>query len=162
MMRTVAVTVAAMAVLSACQSAAKLEEERAPLSPHVEIDPFTLAIEAGRWSVLIDRARDGVMQSPPAVNEEELTLRIDETLKTGALTLLVLRNEACRKGLALDAACSFDDWPAWTLEPPVAGTDLETLRLRSEWLGEAQGELTYVGCEVGREVTGEDFFCAVE
>lgn len=155
-----------LATLSACQPTPAQQAEQTPVppvaEPQPEIDLFTLAIEAGRWSVIIDQARNGVREAPFNDRDEDLTLRIDESLKSGAAELLLLRNQACRKGLATGQTCVLPDWPAWTIEPPTAGTDPAILQQRSEWLGAAVSELSGIGCEAGRTATGDERFCAVE
>ena len=169
MLRSIALAISTLTALSACQSAPvqttapSLAPQQPPSTVEREdIDPFTLAIETGRWRVIVDRAREGVRNAPSDDRDEDNTLRIDRQLKSGALELLLLRNDACANGLASARICTFIDWPEWTLEPPRAGTDLVTLQRRSEWLGAAIGDLSSIGCDAGRTATGDERFCAVE
>lgn len=166
MLRSIVTASLALAMLAACQTAPAREAEQTPAPPAAEqqpeIDLFTLAIEAGRWSVIVDQARNGVREAPFDDRDEDLTLRIDESLKSGAAELLLLRNEACRKGLATGNDCVLANWPGWINEPPTSGTDPAILQQRSEWLGAALSELSGIGCDAGRAATGDERFCAVE
>ncbi len=166
---TIALAIAVF-TLSACQTAPAQEPPAppapsiAPPAPAEDVDLFTLAIETGRWNVIIDRARDGVRQSASVDgdSDEALVLRSDMSLKSGALELLLLRNDACAKQLASARICTFLDWPAWTLELPTAAISPDTLQQRSDWLGEALGEMSAIGCDAGEAATGDERFCAVE
>lgn len=134
----------------------------APADP---IDPFLLAIEAGRWQVLMDHAAQGAMAAPDPVSqaaEEPDALRIDRSLKQGAASLLTLRDIVCAKELVPHEKCVFQDWPSWTAEPFTAATPIETLQVRSDWLGETMQDIVAAGCEAGKTSTQDELFCSVE
>lgn len=128
------------------------------------LDPFVVMIDAERWGVIIDKAMDGARQAdvPFAGADQSDLYRADAALKSGAASLLDLRNEICVKGMLAGAACDLKDWPDWTREPPTDKTPIEELDRRSRWLGEVMGPFTDAGCEAGRKATGENLFCSVE
>lgn len=157
--------------LAACQpqqQAAKAPEPAppvaAPATPSEPLDPFVVAIGAERWGVIIDKAMDGAQQSavPSAGVDLGDLYRADAALKSGAASLIELRNQVCSQGLVTGAACELKDWPAWTREPPTDKTPLAELDRRSQWLGEAMQPFTDAGCEAGRKATKDDLFCSVE
>jgi hypothetical protein len=134
-------------------------------SPSEPLDPFVVMIGAERWEVILDRALEGIALAPdgPAVAETGSDLyRADAALKSGAARLLELRDQVCGKGLLSGEACRIPNWPSWTGEPPTANTPIEEIERRSQWLGEAMQPFTSVGCQVGRQATGEPLFCSVE
>ena len=88
--------------------------------------------------------------------------RADSALKSSAARLIELRNEACVKKLVTGPACELKDWPAWTLDPPAAGTPIEEIDRRSQWLSQQMAPFTDAGCEAGRKATKDDLFCSVE
>ncbi len=166
-----ALLAAAIAALTACThgpestetSQARSAANEPPITaPQEEIDLFTLAIETGRWNVIIDNARNGAREAPPNDRDEPLTLRSDRSLKAGVLELIMLRNELCATGLATGPNCTLPEISAWAFEPPTADTDPQTLQQRSEWLGAALGDLTSIGCAAGVAATGDERYCAVE
>lgn len=152
------VLVCALAVMAAsCQTSTKT----AAAEP---LDPFVVGIDAQRWGVIIDKAREGVIEAPYASTalEESDALRADTALKSGAAKLIVLRNDVCRRGLLSVKECSLAGWPAWTMEAPSASTSLDTLDKRSAWLGETMDRFTAIGCAAGRKSSGDELFCSVE
>ncbi len=151
--------VLALAALAACQQPQPTEV--AQVEP---LDPFVVMIGAERWGVIIDRAREGVRQAPgpdDAYLENEM-YRADVALKSGAASLIELRNEACAKQLVIGDACELHDWPVWTREPPTDKTPIEEIQRRSDWLSQQMDPFTGAGCEAGRKATGDDLFCSVE
>lgn len=171
MLKPALIAAVAIAALPACthapetthalQSSSELDE-RTATHPEEEIDLFTLAIETGRWNVIIDNARNGAREAPLDDRDESLTLRSDRSLKAGVLELIQLRNELCAADLATGSDCTLPEIPAWAFEPPTADTDPQTLQRRSEWLGSALGDLTSIGCAAGVAATGDERYCAVE
>ena len=154
--------VLAAVLLAACQ------QQPAPPPPEIAgaapLDPFVVMVDAERWGVIIDKAREGVREAPgptDAYFENEM-FRADASLKSSAASLIELRNEACVKGLMTGAACNLGDWPAWTREPPTDKTPIEEIQRRSDWLSAQMDPFTSVGCEAGRKATGDDLFCSVE
>jgi hypothetical protein len=154
-------TVLAAATLLACQQPSQPQSAAGPAEP---LDPFVVMIGAERWGVIIDRALEGVRESPGsgASNVENEMYRADVALKSGAANLIELRNEACAKGLVAGAGCELNAWPAWVLEPPTDKTPIEEIDRRSEWLSGEMDRFTSAGCEAGRTATGDRQFCDVE
>jgi hypothetical protein len=126
------------------------------------LDPFVVMVDAERWSVIIDKAMEGAREAMALGDDAGDLYRADAALKSGAASLIELRNQVCRQGLVAGAACELKDWPDWTLDPPTGDTPIEELDRRSRWLGETMGPFTEAGCEAGRKATGEDLFCSVE
>jgi hypothetical protein len=157
-----ALTVAACQPQQQQQAATPTAEPAAPAQPAEKLDPFVVMIDAERWGVIIDKAREGVREAPGSANSESEMFRADAALKSGSASLLELRNEVCAKGLLTGAACDLKDWPAWTREPPTASTPIEEINRRSQWLGETMQPFTDAGCEAGRKATKEELFCSVE
>lgn len=165
-----ALIAAAMLAITACEPAPAPQQgetsteaqpaEAAP--PPADFDPFSFAIETGRWNAMINRAREGVQHAPYPDGDEDLILRSDVSLKSGVLDLLRLQREACAKGLVAGADCDQIDVPAWALEPPTADADIGELVQRSEWLGSALQSLHGVACAAGEQATGDERYCAVE
>jgi hypothetical protein len=158
----------ACAALAACQpqqqqqAAAPPAEPAAPAEPAEKLDPFVVMVDAERWGVIIDKAREGVREAPGGSLSDSEMFRADAALKSGSASLLELRNQVCAKGLVNGAACELKDWPAWTHEPPTASTPIEEIDRRSQWLGETMQPFTDAGCEAGRKATNEELFCSVE
>ena len=50
----------------------------------------------------------------------------------------------------------------WELKRARPDADMADLYRRSQWLGEALQNLFGVGCEAGKQATGDERFCAVE
>jgi hypothetical protein len=154
------VLVVAAAALMACQQ----QPQPVDTARAEPLDPFVVMVDAERWGVIIDKAREGVHEAPgpaDAYFENEM-YRADASLKSSAASLIELRNEACVKALVTGAACNLGDWPAWTHEPPTDKTPIEEIQRRSDWLSGQMDPFTSVGCEAGREATGDDLFCSVE
>jgi hypothetical protein len=159
-----ALTLAACQPQQQQQAAAPPAEPAAPAQPAEKLDPFVVMVDAERWGVIIDKAREGVREAPDRAdaNSGSEMFRADAALKSSAASLLELRNAACAKGLVTGAACDLKDWPAWTREAPTASTPIEEIDRRSQWLGETMQPFTDVGCEAGRKATKDDLFCSVE
>jgi hypothetical protein len=155
------VVIAAAMSLTACQQAPSPQSDTARAE---RLDPFVVMIDAERWGVIIDKAREGVREAPgptDAYYENEM-YRADASLKSSAASLIELRNEACVKALVTGAACNLGNWPAWTKEPPTDKTSIEEIQRRSDWLSTQMDPFTTVGCEAGRKATGDGLFCSVE
>jgi hypothetical protein len=155
------VLVLAAAAIAACQQKPASPPDAAGAEP---LDPFGVMVDAERWGVIIDKAREGVRAAPGPADSyfENEMYRADAALKSGAASLIELRNEACVKGLVTGAACNPAEWPAWTREPPTDKTPIEEIRRRSDWLSGQMDPFTAAGCEAGRKATGDDLFCSVE
>ncbi len=161
--------IVSLLALSACSADSSSAEKRVLKTSAVatisgdsdDIDPFSLVIEAERWGVMIDNARNGFAVSErllPSTGETDLE-RIDKALRSGALELIRLRDEACRAG---SSECVRIELPDWVFDPPDKVTTLDEYALRSVWLGEAANRLVASGCDAGRTATSEEMFCAVE
>jgi hypothetical protein len=151
--------VVASATLVACQQPVPADQAQAE-----PLDPFVVMIDAERWGVIIDKARQGVREAPgptDAYFENEM-YRADASLKSSAASLIELRNEACVKALVTGPACNLGEWPAWTHEPPTDKTPIDEIQRRSDWLSGQMEAFTSAGCEAGRKATGDDLFCSVE
>jgi hypothetical protein len=153
------VLVVASATLVACQQPVPADQAQAE-----PLDPFVVMIDAERWGVIIDKARQGVREAPgptDAYFENEM-YRADASLKSSAASLIELRNEACVKALVTGPACNLGEWPAWTHEPPTDKTPIDEIQRRSDWLSGQMEAFTSAGCDAGRKATGDDLFCSVE
>jgi hypothetical protein len=135
-----------------------------PAASSEPLDPFVVMVDAERWGVIIDRAREGVREAPGPADADagNEMYRADAALKSGSAALIELRNEACVKGLVTGAACDLGEWPAWTREAPTGKTPISEIDRRSQWLGATMAPFTEAGCEAGRKATGEELFCSVE
>ncbi len=100
MLRLLSLLCLVSAGVAACQTPASV-------APEESLDPFSVAIDATRWGVIIDHARDGVIES--GVDESgpanDDILRADAALKSGAANLIILRNDVCRRGLLAGNDC---------------------------------------------------------
>ncbi len=137
---------------------------QAPQEVSDPTDLFILMVEAERWGVLLDRAQEGVWQSPrldDVVDESDM-LRADRALKAGAARLIILRNDICSRGMLAVAECDLGSWPAWTLEPPRADMSPFVIQQRSDWLSLTMDRFVALGCEAGRKETNDYQFCSVE
>lgn len=133
-------------------------------TPPEDLDPFVVMIGAERWTVILDRAMEGAIEAPStaaAQNDNDL-YRADAALKSGAASVIELRNMVCGRGLLTGDACNLPEFPAWTHEPPNSTTPLAELDQRSAWLSEVMDPFTTAGCEAGRKATSDDMFCSVE
>lgn len=135
----------------------------ASTTPSEPLDPFVEMISAERWTVILDKAIEGVRESydPKAPDEGDM-LRADAALKRGAAMVIELRNDACRKKLVPADKCTLPEFPAWTHEPPTDKTPIEEISRRSNWLSGIMDPFTTAGCEAGRKATKDEMFCSVE
>ncbi len=155
--------------LAACQpQQQKVADARPTAQPPAAssepLDPFVVSIDAQRWSILIDKAIEGVREAPAANGElyDQQLFRADAALKSGAAHLLELRNDICGKGLLTGDACTLPDFPQWTREPPSPSVTVEEIDQRSQWLSSAQEKFVELGCEAGKKATKDELFCSVE
>lgn len=126
------------------------------------LDPFVVMIGAERWTVLLDKAQEGVREAPEPASAADHTdlYRADAALKRGAAQVIELRNSVCAKGLVTGEACKLPAWPAWALEPPTGDTPIAELDKRSGWLDTVMAPFVEAGCAVGRKA--DEMFCSVE
>ena len=115
------------AIVALASLACQQQVAAPPAALSEPLDPFVVMIDAERWGVIIDRAREGVREAPgpaDAYADNEM-YRADAALKSSSAALIELRNEACVKGLVTGAACDLGEWPAWTREAPTDKTPIE-------------------------------------
>jgi hypothetical protein len=139
-------------------------EAAAPTTPTEPLDPFVVMIGAERWTVILDKALEGVREAPdpPGAAERTDMYRADSALKRGAAMLIELRNDVCGKGLVTGSACTLPEWPAWTRELPTGDTPIAEIEKRSDWLSLTMSPFTDAACESGRKTSGDELFCSVE
>ncbi len=125
------------------------------------LDPLTVAIDAERWTVMIDNANAAMKLKHPELVEDDL-LRIDLALRSGVRDMLALRDSLCLANEKPMETCIPLEVPDWVSNPPNNVTSLQEYEARSQWLGEEVGSLTQIGCEAGHEVSNDPFLCAVE
>ncbi len=133
-------------------------------APPEEIpEPFVLAIDAGRLSVLLGRAREGLEEGAPAVEQEDGDLiRADRELRRAGLELVALRDEICRRGLLTADACVIAGAPSWVFDPPEAAPTAEVIYRRTRELSDAMSPFLEVGCGLGQAPEDGPEFCSVE
>lgn len=124
------------------------------------IDPFYLAIEAERWTVMIENARGIQASQMDYIEEGDGRLRVHRALLTGIHTLMSLRNEACLAGKVTPETCDQLRIPDWAFIYERDIPSLETLQERSDWLGEALQPFVSAMCQT--EDDGWLQACAVE
>lgn len=126
------------------------------------IDPFYLAVEAERWGVMIDNARNVPFETRvESYSDDDGRDRIQSALYYGIRSLINLRDETVRDGVVsveTAAALTVPDW-AYTFEsnPP----SLEVLQARSDWLGAALQPFVDAKCRT-KEGDGWRPDCVVE
>ncbi|ACT58708.1 hypothetical protein [Hirschia baltica] len=125
------------------------------------LDPFTVAIGAERWNVIIGKARSALELKHSTPSEDDL-VRIDLALRAGVRDLLELRDALCLANEKPIETCVAIEIPEWAATPPNTVTSLIEYEARSQWLGEAANNLSAIGCEAGREVSNDEYLCAVE
>lgn len=144
-----------------------------PLYSEEQLDPFILYIDAGRWAVLADRAREGVAlagssaEGPPSpaleLDAPYSADEIERSLNRSLASLVSLVGESCEAGLATAEQCSGFVLPDWFGKPVGTGApDMATLRARSDWIGEHVFTFIEAPCRLGEERTGDYLFCSVE
>lgn len=131
-------------------------------TPAEDLDPFVVMIGAERWTVILDKALEGVIQAPDPAGDRTDLYRADAALKRGAAMVIELRNSVCGKGLVTGEQCNLPEWPAWTRELPTGDTPIEEIDRRSAWLDEVMAPFTDAACEAGRKASGDELFCSVE
>lgn len=145
---------------AAAPPAAELQQGNTPIE---DLDPFVVMIGAERWTVILDRALEGVIQAPNSTTPAQSDLyRADAALKRGAAMVIELRNWVCGKGLVAGADCNLPEWPAWTRELPTGDTPIGEIDRRSAWLDQVMSPFTSAACEAGRKASGDELFCSVE
>jgi hypothetical protein len=153
------------ALASSIQAGAKGEKSQA--QQDFEDDPSSLAINGGRWSVLLDQSNSGLDLLGQSNTDRPLDhaywlLRADAALKGGAISLLQLRNRLLYMGLVKPSDLHSTKWPAWIFEPPTSKESPDVLSARLDWLENEAAELVEIGCKIGREKANDTLFCSAE
>lgn len=137
--------------LAACASAPEVaSEDIVDLTP--QEDPWALALEAERYSVLLGLAKEGVIEANFAREDryaDDLSERARRALHEGARELYDIRERACATGLVGVEDCGELAPPAWLGEPADARVDGGELRRRIDWLTEAMAPFVAAGCDAG-------------
>ncbi len=175
-MRTLSISIAVLAAALAAPASLLNAQEpapeeaapaEAPVVETIETDPFNLAIAAGRYGVLLDRAREGLMIGPPAMAlDEDPDPWADAAARTrrAAIDFLMLRQQACDYRVVASEHCEGFEAPAWLGEAPDATPDAEELNARLTWLTDRIWPFIEAGCDAGqsRQDGESPSFCAVE
>ena len=125
------------------------------------IDPLSVAIDAERWAVMMDNAQSALSLKHPDLSDDDL-VRIDLALREGVRDLLKLRDALCLASEKPMETCVEINIPDWVLKPPNKMTSLVEYELRVQWMGEAANRLSQIGCEAGRDVSDDQYLCAIE
>ena len=133
--------------------------------PEAELD--TLAIDAGRLSVLIERSTEGLdLQPAKAPNTPDRAaaqrLEIDKELRDAGLKVLVLRNRLMHDDLIGEREGRETHWPGWIALPPESSLTPEDLQERYDWLSKEVIKLSEHGCKLGRDQTKNELFCSLD
>ena len=146
-----------------------IEREAQTIRKVETIDPFTLAIDAERWTVMMDNASMGAtaaaLENRPSggYEERDMRYRIDFALRSGVRQLLALRDSLCVDGHSIEVSCNSLELPGWVTDAPAPMfTSLEEFQARSDWMGEQIAPLVSIGCELGKNASNDEMFCAVE
>jgi hypothetical protein len=153
------------ALASSIQTMAKREKSQE--QQDFEDDPSSLAINSGRWSVLLDQSNSGLDLLEQSDRDGPLDhaywlLRADAALKGGAIDLLQLRNRLLYMGLVKPSDLHSTRWPAWIFEPPTSKESPDVLSARLVWLENEAAVLVEIGCKIGREKSNDTLFCSAE
>lgn len=153
------------ALASSIQAVAK--DEKSQAQQDFEEDPSSLAINSGRWSVLVVHSNSGLdlLEQPTTDAPHDHAywlLRADAALKGGAIDLLQLRNRLVYLELVKPSDLNSKKWPAWIFEPPTSKESPDVLSARLAWLEDEAAELVEIGCRIGREKSDDTLFCSVE
>jgi hypothetical protein len=129
-------------------------------------DPFILTISVERYGYLIDLARQGAIEGPPAMIREdppELARATRATIEA-AHSLYALRERVCATGLAGPEQCGPLPPPEWLGAPVGEVADVVEINRRVDWLTSVMWPFVEAGCDAGRSRQGPDDpdFCAVE
>jgi hypothetical protein len=124
---------------------------------------MVLAIDAGRLSVLLGRAREGLDEGAPAGESNEADLvRTDRALRQAALELVALRDEICRRGQLEGEACQLGSPPTWIFDAPEAEPSALEMARRYQELMELMSPFVETGCALGAPPPDGPAFCSVE
>lgn len=180
-MRTLSISIAVLAAALAApasllnaqepEAEAPVAEAPAPDEPAdagpIDTDPFNLAISAGRYGVLLDRAMEGLIIGPPAMTlDEDPDPWADAAARTrrAVISFLILRERACEYRVVAPEHCEAFEAPAWLGEAPDATPDAVEINARLTWLTDRIWPFIEAGCDAGQSRQDDEFpnFCAVE
>lgn len=146
-------------------------EARPPMSVGAELqDPWTLAINAERWSYVIGRAIVGVgavplkgAETPP---DPDYVTRADRAFVNAAARLVALQRLVCaRTQIAKQEDCAaFTPPPPWARAPQSkdARPTTDDLMSRDLWLNEHAPPFVQPACEQGAKRFHDERFCVAE
>ena len=141
---------------------------RPPMSVGAELqDPWTLAIDAERWSYRMGRAIEILGQTPPpelTPTPDDLLARAHTGQRSAAIRLVRLQQLACSKGVAKPVDCTAFSPPPWvtgaTAPTPVPSND--ELMERNIWFSSNAEPFILPVCARAPHNPGGADPCAVE
>jgi hypothetical protein len=145
--------------VTACAPNAQAPETAVTTADDVGVDAFGLAIETERWSVMIDNARNLFVDGGGMMDADEQT-RAHEALRSGALSLAMLRDGICTAAVVDIETCAAYVVPDWAVSWVAETPPLDVLQARSNWLGEALQPFEEAVCSDGDG--GRSIECMVE
>jgi hypothetical protein len=171
-----AAAAAGFAALAACATApqgsgsAPAAPEAAPAETAADLgemaDPFILMTSVERYAYLIDLARQGAIDGPPAMTLEDPSEleRAARASVHAAHALYALRDRVCMTGLVAPEECGPLPPPAWLGAPVDEVADVAEINRRIDWLTSVMWPFVEAGCDAGRSRQGPDDpdYCAVE
>ncbi len=133
-------------------------------------DLFEVSIEIGRLGVMTDQAGDAMSvlapNRPSADNDLESMAGASEDLFQQLNYVLfrynILQIQACDEGWLSGEDCKGSYLPGWAKKDKTMQPDLADLRRWGEDLQARVVALRTIVCPRAADVTGDEFFCAVE
>lgn len=143
---------------------------RPPMSVGAELqDPWTLAIDAERWSYRMGLAIEGLGGVPPAELEgakpDDLLARAHLGQRNAAIRLLILQKTACGPSMVARAGdCSAFSAPQWVAEAAsnAARPSNDELMQRNIWFNQYAEPFILPACAAGAKRMNDPNFCNVE
>lgn len=142
---------------------------RPPMSVGAELqDPWTLAIDAERWSYRIGKAIEVVGDQPtpelPPARPDDLLVRAHVGQRNAATRLLQLVQLACTRSIARPVDCSAFHPPAWvtSAQAPSPVPPVDELMQRNIWFSSGAEQFILSACARAKVPVGEQDPCAVE
>jgi hypothetical protein len=144
-------------------------ESRPPMSVGAELqDPWTLAIDAERWSYRIGKAIEVVGDQPapelPPARPDDLLVRAHVGQRNAATRLLQLVQLACTRSIAKPADCSGFHPPAWvtSAQAPSPVPPVDELMQRNIWFTSGAEQFILTACARATVPAGEQGPCTAE
>jgi hypothetical protein len=142
---------------------------RPPMSVGAELqDPWTLAIDAERWSYRIGRAIELLGAQPeaelPPARPDDLLVRAHVGLRNAAIRLQQLVPLACGKGIPKPADCQAFHPQPWMLQAaaPSPVPPVDELMQRNIWFSSGAEQFIMPVCARATVPAGEPNPCAAE